>query len=847
MKKKILLFAASLLLIANCTLPNHASAQTELWSMTTKGGAYGGGAIFKINPDGSGYARPYDFILNYPGNIPEGSTPCLASNGKLYGMTFIGGSNNGGNLFSFDPSTNIYIDLVDFTGPNGSNPSGKLIQASNGLLYGTTTQGGANGDGLLFSFDPLNPANPPADLFDFNATLDATGSLMQASNGLLYGMAAQGGANSDGSLFSFDPLHPANPPVDLFDFNGTNGISNGGSLMQASNGLLYGITFSGGLFSEGVLFSFDPSPANPNPYIDAADFNSTDGANAVGGLIQASNGLLYGMTAGGGVNSAGIIFSFDPANPANPPADLFDFNYNNADNGIVIDASLMQASNGKVYGMTAQGGINNAGVLFSFDRSTNTYTDLVIFNGANGKYPTGSFMQASNGILYGMAVAGGSNNQGVLYSFDPTSNTYTDLFDFNGSANGGGPRGSLMQASNGLLYGMTLQGGANGYGVIFSFDPANPANAPVDLHDFDNTNGAYPYGNLMQATNGKLYGMTADGGTSTNGYSGVLFSFDPTTTTFSKLVDFIGANGSNPFASLIQVSNGLLYGMTAGGGANSEGELFSFDPANPPIDLVDFNGSAAGNSGNGAEATGSLMQATNGLLYGMTDWLGTGANNLNNGVIFSFDPGANVYTKLRDLNLPDGTNPAFSGFIEINATTSLSLTTGTVPASLCAGGITTVSWAAGGVFNADNVFTAQLSDAFGSFANPVNVGSAFTTAGIIDVTIPSNTPSGAGYRIQIVSSDPVVTGSDNGSDIAINSSPSVSITPDGPTSFCPGGSVDLDAGGGYTSYLWSDGITNETINSITSSASYTVTVLNASRCPARLPLLLPFFRYPQQP
>jgi hypothetical protein len=151
------------------------------------------------------------------------------------------------------------------------------------------------------------------------------------------------------------------------------------------------------------------------------------------------------------------------------------------------------------------------------------------------------------------------------------------------------------------------------------------------------------------------------------------------------------------------------------------------------------------------------------------------------------------------------------------------------------------------VFNADNVFTAQLSDAFGSFANPVNVGSAFTTAGIIDVTIPSNTPSGAGYRIQIVSSDPVVTGSDNGSDIAINSSPSVSITPDGPTSFCPGGSVDLDAGGGYTSYLWSDGITNETINSITSSASYTVTVLNASRCPARLPLLLPFFRYPQQP
>ena len=99
-----------------------------------------------------------------------------------------------------------------------------------------------------------------------------------------------------------------------------------------------------------------------------------------------------------------------------------------------------------------------------------------------------------------------------------------------------------MQASDGKLYGMTVSGGSGSCGVVFSFDPVS--STYTKLKDFDNTNGANPYGNLMQASDGKLYGMTHDGGSSD---LGVIFSFDPSTSTYTKLIDYNGANGANPY------------------------------------------------------------------------------------------------------------------------------------------------------------------------------------------------------------------------------------------------------------------------------------------------------------
>src|SRR5438552_11218571 len=176
--------------------------------------------------------------------------------------------------------------------------------------------------------------------------------------------------------------------------------------------------------------------------------------------------------------------------------------------------------------------------------------------------------------MYGMTSEGGSNDDGVIFSFDPVTSAYIKLMDFDfNSTSGAFPYGSLIQASDGKLYGMTERGGSNGVGVIFSFDPTT--SAYTKLKDFDGTNGSFPFGDVMQASDGKLYGMTSGGGSSD---AGVIFSYDPATSAYIKLKDFDYADGYVPYGSLMQASDGRLYGMTHDGGSNVDGVIFSYDP-----------------------------------------------------------------------------------------------------------------------------------------------------------------------------------------------------------------------------------------------------------------------------
>jgi uncharacterized repeat protein (TIGR03803 family) len=372
----------------------------------------------------------------------------------------------------------------------------------------------------------------------------------------LYGMTFLGGTNDDGVLFEYDPVTSTyTKKLDFDSASSSIGGCPGGSLMQASNNKLYGMAALGGTNggNAGVLFEYN---SDTDTYTKKFDFDSIDaqgccpsGCIPVGSLIQALNNKLYGMTTYGGTNGYGVLFEYDITN--NTYTKKLDFDSINT--GAYSYGNLMQASNGKLYGMTTYGGANDDGVLFEYDITNNIFTKKLDFVENNtGSWPNGSLIQV-NGKLYGMTYAGGANGVGVLFEYDPNTNTYIKKFDFDYTNTGDFPEGSLLQASNNKLYGMTTQGGTNNDGVLFEYDLGT--DTYTKKLDFDSAStGKYPRGSLMQTPDGKLYGMTTQGGTNNNG---TFFKYDITTNTYTKILNFDGTNGRNPqFTALIEVDTG---------------------------------------------------------------------------------------------------------------------------------------------------------------------------------------------------------------------------------------------------------------------------------------------------
>lgn len=662
-----------------------------LYGLSSQGGLYGNGVLYVYNTVSKSYTKLFDFDGANSGAIPKGSLT-LASNGKLYGFCSQGGANNLGVIFEFDPSDNSMNIVLHFDGSNGRSPNGKLTEANNGLLYGLTYQGGSNNEGVLFTFDPSNGTYTKK--IDLDGTINGRnpfGSLMQASDGKLYGMCYQGGNSNFGILFEYNTV---NDSLKIrMHFDGSNSGANPyGDLYEYGNGILYGLTFLGGSINAGVAFTYD---INNNSYTKIADMLGTsNGRNPYGNFIAGNNGNLYALTYSGGTSNAGVILEYDPINDTlinklnlgasgnqarNPFGSfyaatnglfyaisyrggliqngiLFSYDYsnnvfnkeiefNNAPNGSNSFGSLFQASNYKLYGMTYSGGTSNLGVLFEFDAETNTYTKKVDFDGINkGRLPYSSLIEY-NGLLYGLTFSGGVNNAGVLFTFDPSNSNYTKVIDLDGTLHGSNPLTGLTLADNGLMYGMTSFGGLHDYGCIFSFNPSNSTISKIIDFD-DSTNGSSPYGNLIQINNGNLFGMTFQGGS--NGY-GILFSYNPSNSVFTKHIEFDGiTNGANPVGSLTEASNGNLYGMTQNGGNDNLGLIFEYDPIADIYTVI-----SSFDSVNGAKPSSKLMQTKSGKMYGMTQY---GGSN-NTGIVFEFDPGTYNFRKTADLDASTGQNP----------------------------------------------------------------------------------------------------------------------------------------------------------------------------------------------
>src|ERR1022692_1244049 len=363
---------------------------------------------------------------------------------------------------------------------------------------------------------------------------------------------------------------PAQTLTTLFSFDGTDGAVPQAGLVQATNGDLYGTTYGGGTNSAGTIFKITPGGTLTMVYSFCSQTNCADGAYPEAGLVQAANGDLYGTTYGGGTHGYGTVFKITPGGTLTT---LYSFCFQSGcTDGVEPRAGLVQAANGDLYGTTWGGA--RGGTIFKITPG-GTLTTLDSFCSRSGctAYPYAGLVQAANGDLYGTTTSGGANNSGTIFKITPTG-TLTALHRFNGT-DGVEPTGGLVQAANGDFYGTTYGGGANGLGTVFKITPSGTLTTLYSFCSQTNcADGNDPYSGLVQATNGDFYGTAYGGGAHDQG---TVFKITPTgelTTLYSFCSQPNCTDGAAPDAGLVQDTNGDFYGTTLEGGSNNGGTVF---------------------------------------------------------------------------------------------------------------------------------------------------------------------------------------------------------------------------------------------------------------------------------
>ena len=375
------------------------------------------------------------------------------------------------------------------------------LSATISLAQGTFT--------TLFTFDQTD-GDQPTDL-----------TLVQGVDGNLYGTTYYGGDvcgfNGCGTIFK---ITPSGTLTTLYQFCAQTGCPDGdrplGTLVLATDGDFYGVTNGGGNAACaggcGTIFKITQGGTLTTLHNFCALAKCADGNSPAGGLVQATNGNFYGTTQfGNKLNNTGTVFEITPA--------------------------------GKLV------------TLYNFCSVRPLCAD--------GSQPRGSLIEAADGNFYGETLKGGTFGYGTVFKITPKGKL-TTLHSFN-LTDGSEPYGGLIQAADGNFYGVTMVGGS-GYNCDFEGDPCGTvfeitsAGTLTTLYNFcangDCSAGAYPRGPLVQATDGNLYGETS--------YSdGTIFEI--TAGTLTTLFKLGVGDGSGPTGGLLQDTNGLFYGTTSGG------------------------------------------------------------------------------------------------------------------------------------------------------------------------------------------------------------------------------------------------------------------------------------------
>ena len=358
------------------------------------------------------------------------------ANGDIFGTIYDGGASSDGAVFEIVKTPTGYatapITLVSFDGSDGMEPKSGLIADANGDLFGTTNSGGASGDGTAFEIakTPTGYASAPTMLVSFNGSdgVEPESGLIADANGDLFGTTSSGGASGDGTAFKIakTPTGYASAPTTLVSFDGSDGGQFPSGLIADANGDLFGTigTGFGSASGGGTVFEIAKTPtgyASAPTMLVSFGTSGSGPSDPMAGLIADANGDLFGTTLRGGAYGYGTVFEIakTPTGYASAPTTLVSFNGSEGVDPNEPMANLIADANGDLFGTTLFGGAYFDGAVFEIAKTPTGYasapTILVNFGGASGAYPQGGLIDDADGDLFGTTPVGGLDNGGTVF------------------------------------------------------------------------------------------------------------------------------------------------------------------------------------------------------------------------------------------------------------------------------------------------------------------------------------------------------------------------------------------------------------------------------------------------
>lgn len=579
-----------------------------LYGTASADGADGAGTVFALNTSGGGFTVLHNFTQS-DGAVPLAQL--IISGNTLYGTASQGGTNyGGGTIFSLNIDGTGFNVLHNFavdggwTNSDGGTPAAGVI-LSGDTLYGTASTGGVNGKGTVFKvktdgsgFTVLH-AFPAVSWPPTNSDGASPQANLCLSGDTLYGVAEAGGTGGAGSAFS---IHTDGSGfTELHGFTGSDGSQPLGGLVLLRN-TLFGTTSSGGggtpgtAYGAGTIFTVQTNGIGfKTQFTFYPNLVNFDGINLSANLTLSTN-ILYGVANGGAgvgtlfaVNTDGsdfnILHQFTGADASGPQT---------GNHGFVPFAPLVLSGN-TLYGTVSNGGTNGNGSIFKINTDGSgfavlynftawSYNSINIATNADGIGPNGLVLFGNT--LYGAADSGGPRGAGTIFAVNTNGTGFTRLHDFESFVyignDGDSPNPGLILSGN-RLYGTTEWGGGE-FGTVFSLN--TNGTEFTTLHSFSgidseygdtNSDGANPYVGLTLSGD-TLYGTTSTGGA--NG-EGTVFKVNIDGSGFTVLHAFsaipwanTNSDGASPQASLC-LYDGSLYGTTRYGGTSGSGTVFA--------------------------------------------------------------------------------------------------------------------------------------------------------------------------------------------------------------------------------------------------------------------------------